>query len=170
MFRMRYFKFSSCVLTAHCVRRRQKRTAQRRSGHVLVAQRRSVVRTHSAVPDVVQLRACQNPPSLITDSTGHPTSVEQPFDGQVDCGFFQNKGDVSQRNRTTSASGLRSSAKSTLSSPGGARTWSSRPCPCQACYDEHLELMQQCHNKVIDAIKELQDIKVNVIKKNQEDP
>lgn len=56
--------------------------------------------TDSAVPDVVQLRACQNPPSLITDSTGHPTSVEQPFDGQVDCGFFQNKGDVSQRNRT----------------------------------------------------------------------
>ncbi|XP_077554150.1 uncharacterized protein LOC144169031 [Haemaphysalis longicornis] len=40
----------------------------------------------------------------------------------------------------------------------------------KACYDEHLELVQQCHNKVIDAIKELQDIKVNVINKNQEDP
>ncbi|XP_077525940.1 kinetochore protein NDC80 homolog isoform X2 [Haemaphysalis longicornis] len=40
----------------------------------------------------------------------------------------------------------------------------------KACYDEHLALMQQCHNKVIDAIKELQDIKVNVIGKTKHDP
>lgn len=30
----------------------------------------------------------------------------------------------------------------------------------KACYDEHLQLLKQCHSKVIDAIKELQEVKV----------